>query len=461
MPYKHEVAGSIPAAPTITLNLARSSCVLSGVSENSRGAAHLDIAGMLQRALAIWHATPLDFPKLGPSYSLFEQTNRERMLDRRLEAIDAELRKSSRKSTVAERTIANITSLFVQVSADALNIEDPEIELLLRNGFSQIGTELARYARRLDPDVSMIDILQAARNAWTACGLQVLLGRPVKLTPAIFAYSMLYPYSDNYLDDPGVSSAEKLGFSERFRERLEGGRPDVFNGREEMIWRLVGLIENEYQRANFSNVYKSLLAIHHAQEESMRQMRNVQKGEIDLVRLTLAKGGASVLADAYLAAGELSPDEANFAFNWGVVLQLGDDLQDLYSDRSRGSLTLFTRAAAQGTLDKITNRTLHFSQYVMTQMPGPRNASLRLNALLAASSRMLLIRSAANAPDAYSTDYLGELEKYSPFRFDFLRSREKRFARRRRSYARLFEYAVSGIPDREFLCRPVSVVVSG
>lgn len=416
--------------------------------EHSQGVGQLDIAGMTENALSVWHASGSDFPRLGPSYSPAEQIRRERLLDRRLETIDTELRKTSRTSVAAERIVAKITSLFVQVSADALDLTDPEVLDLLQNGFSQIGTDLARQARKLDPDVSMIDILQAARNAWTACGLQVLFGKPVRLTPAIFAYSMLYPYSDNYLDDPAISPAEKLRFSDRFRWRLKGSCPAPVNEREKTIWRLVGLIESEYSRADFPQVYESLLAIHRAQEESMRQMQSLRKDEIDLVSLTLAKGGTSVLADAYLAAGELTPAEAQFAFNWGVVLQLGDDLQDLYSDRARGSLTLFTRAAAHGTLDEITNRTLHFSQRVMTQMAELPKSSLSLKELLAGSSRLLLIRSAANAPDAFTRAYLAALEKYSPFRFDFLRSREQRFLRRRRSYARLFEQVVRAIPDR-------------
>ena len=416
--------------------------------EHSQGTGRLDIPGMLEDTLAAWQASGADFPQLGPPYSIIEQIRRERLLDRQLEAIDAELRKTSRKPAAAEHTIARITSLFVQVSADALNVSDPEIQNLLQNGFSQIGTDLARYARRLDPDVSMIDILQAARNAWTACGLQVLLGKPVKLTPAIFAYSMLYPYSDNYLDDPAVPNADKLRFSERFRERLIGACLDPLNAQEEMIWQLVGLIEGEYPRSNFPHVYESLLAIHRAQEQSMRQMENLRKDKIDPVILTLTKGGTSVLADAYLAAGELTPADAHFAFNWGVVLQLGDDLQDLYSDRARGSLTLFTRAAGRGVLDEITNRTLNFTQHVMAQMASLPNSSLSLKELLARSARLLLIRSAANTPDAYTSAYLAELEKYSPFRFAFLRSREERFLRRRRSYARLFEQVVSAIPDR-------------
>ena len=60
---------------------------------------------------------------------------------------------------------------------------------------------------------------------------------------------------------------------------------------------------------------------------------------------------------------------------------------------------------------------------------------------------MLLIRSAANVSEAYTNEYLAGLERSSQFRFEFLRQRDERFARRRRSYARLFEQVVSGVPE--------------
>jgi hypothetical protein len=68
-------------------------------------------------------------------------------------------------------------------------------------GFLEATTAFARMARRFDPAITSAEIYQAARNVWTANFLQLLLGMPVRVTPAIFAYSMLYPYSDNYLDE--------------------------------------------------------------------------------------------------------------------------------------------------------------------------------------------------------------------------------------------------------------------
>ncbi|MBV9502955.1 MAG: hypothetical protein JO138_26580 [Acidobacteriaceae bacterium] len=408
-----------------------------------RRACFRGVADLVEDSLYDWHTAGSEFPRLEGKYSKSEQKCRENLLDSHLEAIDAELLQASRTRTAPEATLARLASEFVQISSYALELEDPAIKLLLRDGFSQIALDLARWARRFDPAVSMADILQAARNAWTACGLQFLLGKTVRLTPAIFAYSMLYPYSDNYLDEKTITGDAKLQFSERFRRRLDGERPAARNEREEMISRLVGLIESEYPRREFPHVYGSLLAIHAAQQDSIRQMQKDRGGHpIEVARLTVTKGGTSVLADAYLAAGDLSQDEAEFAFNWGVVLQLGDDLQDFRCDSERGSLTLFTQAAHRETLDRITNKTLHFSQAAMLRMARLSNGTDVLRDLLTRSSRMLLIRSAANLPELYSEAYLAELENFSPFGFEFLRTRERRFARRRKSYSRLFEQVV-------------------
>src|SRR5438270_9186091 len=101
----------------------------------------------------------------------------------------------------------------------------------------------------------------------------------------------------------------------------------------------------------------------YAQEGSIHQLRRDARADnMDLLRLTFAKGGTSVLADAYLAAGSLTESEATFAFNWGVLLQLADDLDDLPLDREHGFVNLFSQAAEQGPLDQLTNRTLNFEQ---------------------------------------------------------------------------------------------------
>jgi hypothetical protein len=104
-----------------------------------------------------------------------------------------------------------------------LDLEHEAVQLLI-DDFLPAGTRLARWARRFDARLSMDDIIQACRNAWTACGLQPLLGERVRITPSILGYNLLYPYSDNYLDRADISAQAKLRFSERFRARLRGER---------------------------------------------------------------------------------------------------------------------------------------------------------------------------------------------------------------------------------------------
>ena len=60
------------------------------------------------------------------------------------------------------------------------------------------------------------------RNVWIMNGVQLMADVPVKITPSVFAYSMIYPYSDNFLDDPNVTEEEKQAFSKRFNQRLHG-----------------------------------------------------------------------------------------------------------------------------------------------------------------------------------------------------------------------------------------------
>ena len=287
----------------------------------------------------------------------------------------------------------------------------------------------------------MPDIIQACRNAWTACGLQSLLGERMEITPSILGYSLLYPYSDNYLDCEDVSAEAKLRFSQRFRERLRGERLFAHDEREAAVWVLVELIEAQYPRARYPQVYNCLLAIHRAQEESMAQSRSCDRcSDAEVLRMSCAKGGSSVLADACLVNGRLSEQESRFAFEWGVLLQLGDDLQDVQEDLQCGSVTLFSRAAAQGSpLDDLVTQLLRFSERVGSGMDHLPNGTQVLKNLLRMSWRSLILGAVEESYQFFSPGFIAEAECCSPFRFDFLRARRKRLTSRRGLYATVFD----------------------
>ncbi|HEX3662851.1 MAG TPA: class 1 isoprenoid biosynthesis enzyme [Acidobacteriaceae bacterium] len=311
-------------------------------------------------------------------YSIQEHRERERAYDRALDAVEKEAKRVRRRARFGARAREGaqerITAAFARFSAEALGLGEDAIGLLT-NDFLPVGTQLARWARAFDPGLPMDGIVQACRNAWTACGVQPLLGERIRLTPGILGYSLLYPYSDNHLDRVDLPAEEKLAASRRFRERLRGEGLPPADLWERAVWELVGLIEEQYPRDRYPQVFDCLLAIHRAQEESLRQLRDGCSG-VELLRLSCTKGGTSVLADACLAQPELTEAESRFGFAWGVLLQLGDDLQDIEDDLGRGSATLFSTAARRGEcLDGLVIQLLQFAERVGAQMETLRTAT--------------------------------------------------------------------------------------
>ena len=404
----------------------------------------------LTRLLEWWREADPAPPGFLPSYSAGEQRSREACLDRYLDAVEAELRATPRTRPEQAAAEERLTAAFRLFAREALDFEERHLDLLLTGGFTGTGRELARAARLFDPQMSADDVFQASRNAWTANGLQMLLGLPARLTPAIFGYSMLYPCTDNYLDEPAVSQADKRAFNHRFGARLSGDHLAPRGRHEEQAWTLVGLIESQYSRIESPNVFDSLLAIHRAQERSLQLHRTDGAG--DVLEISFEKGGASVLADAWLAAGALDPAAAEFAFAWGVALQLGDDLQDVAADARDGIRTVFSEVAGREPLDAVTNRAFAFGARVLAGLDSAgANAPAAIKELIRTSFFMLLTGAVGEARQSYSPAYVRELERRSPFTFEFLHSRRRRFTRKRGILERLASAFSDGMsaPERE------------
>ncbi len=400
------------------------------------------------RTIEVWNGCAAGPEPHGPRYCLEQQKQREKAYDEALRTVEREAKRSPRTKADRLKAQERITACFGRFSAAALDLNEDAIQLLT-NDFLPVGTKLARWARQFDEGLSMADIIQANRNAWTACGLQPLLGERIELTPSILGYSLLYPYSDNYLDRVDVAAEEKRRFSERFRQRLGGGDLPPEDGREDALWALVGLIEGQYPREAFGQVFDCLLGIHRAQEESIAQLKSGgDYAGAEVLRMSCAKGGSSVLADACLARGVLSEQESLFAFNWGVLLQLGDDLQDVRDDLQRGSATLFSHAARVGTpLDELATQLLRFGEWVGARMDELPCGSGMLKELLRTSWRSLIVGAVADSHEFFSPGFLEVTEESSPFRFEFLRARRKHLASREGLYATLFEAFLEGPED--------------
>jgi hypothetical protein len=389
------------------------------------------IPALVQGCVERWWQCPTTLPDLGRRYTPSEQSAREARLSQLADGLGAVLDRPPQTLPAQRATQQRFVAEASAMAQFALGFEETEMARMRLPEFAEVMSEFARQARRFDPRLSAADIFQAGRNVLSANLLQLLLGRPIALTPAIFAYSLLYPYSDNVLDDPALSPAAKQEFNQRFRRRLAGQPLVASNKREEAVDRLVALVEGQYDRAKNPQVFASLLSIHSAQTRSLELMqRGAAPYEVDLLGVTFDKGGASVLADAYLAAGDLTAGEVTFAFELGAFLQLVDDLEDVESDLAAGRLSVYALAARHWRLDALTNRSLHFGAGVLAgldRMTSPAAAGCR-NFLQRGLSQSLIL-SAGRARARYSRGYERELEAHAPFRFGFVDRLARRLTR--------------------------------
>ena len=297
--------------------------------------------------------------------------------------------------------------------------------------------------KEFDPSLKTEEIYQALRNVWIMNSLQIYLNLDVKYLDSIFAYSMIYPYIDNYLDSPSESIEEKLSFLKKLKDWLEGQDVPFGNSQEEKIYRLIKMVEKQYDRRSFPGVYQSLLSIFNAQLKSLAQQRNeCLPLEIDILDLSFEKGGTSVLADGFLVNGLLDDRQADFCFGFGVFLQLADDIQDINEDRENNHATIFSQAAGKYDLDKLANKLFNFIAEVVDLKLDKKAANENTLGELIIKNCYFLVMEALGRNDAYySKAYIRKIQRYFPVRFAVLkklrREIEKKILEKRKNVTEL------------------------
>lgn len=308
--------------------------------------------------------------------------------------------------------------------------ESPRIQKFA-NGCERNTDAFISSAKEFDPSLGEGDIHQALRNLWVFNSLQLYLDRAVTMTPSSFAYSLLYPYSDNRLDAAGKDAPKVEEFIAWLSRRLHGVAGDPTDNRAINVSRLIHMVEDEYSRGEFPDVHHSLIAIHAAQMQSMRLRHNgICTDEKVLLPVTIEKGGTSVLADGFLVAGNLDERESDVIFGYGVLLQLIDDLQDVDEDRHLRYSSPFTRAIDAGSLEEATNRliqSLRISVALMaTGSPAWDEAVCRL---VMRSCMFLIFEAIARHRELYRDRYLKMVEEFMPLPLLHLGDLRNRMAR--------------------------------
>ncbi|WP_423127827.1 class 1 isoprenoid biosynthesis enzyme [Gaoshiqia sp. Z1-71] len=376
----------------------------------------------------MWNQSATGFPNNLSSFSKNEQSLREIEFDRFLNKLQETSRWSENNSTSA--TKKELLDLLRSFFRNTLGYSDENLGVILSDEMVRSTFWFINAALVYDPAISFHDIFQACRNVWIMNGLQFLCGKTVCLTPPVFAYSMLYPYTDNYLDDPAISPFEKLDFSNRFAKRLAGNKVDARNIQEEKIFHMVEIIENDWSREQYPGVYRSLLAIHDAQTQSLALMNHAPSlNSDDIFKICVQKGGTSVIADGYLVLGRLTDIEEEFFYHYGAYLQLLDDLQDVADDLNGSLMTCFSSKARQEKLDTWLCKTYNLGLRVMTCTDRLRSVHGDLfKSLMKNSIELFLVESVVTNSPFFSRKFVQKFESHSPLRFSFIKKKNGTFS---------------------------------
>jgi hypothetical protein len=384
-----------------------------------------------------WWSTPAQLPALGPHVGFRGHLANSRAAARLVDDLADEIERVPEGERERRAWREAVRERLQRFGEMRLGWPAGYRRLLFADDFFTASAAFAREARAFDPGLSLEDLGQALRNVWIANSLQMVLGLPVVLNDSLFAYSMLYPLTDNLLDDPRVAPAAKRAFGERLRSRLAGLPVNAAGAAESAIFRLLGRIEEELPRHRFPDVYSSLLAIHAAQVRSLRQQDDPGLTPAEIVGISCEKGGSSVLADLYLVAGKPSLSDERLAFGYGVFLQLLDDLQDAERDAASGHQTTFTFDARRGPLDEPAARLGRFIDDVLDGaegLDGPARADLK--DLIRRNCRTLLVAAVSEQPRRFTRRFRWGLSRQWPLSLRAMRRLRHRSERRFRDAAR-------------------------
>ena len=369
----------------------------------------------------LWWSLSSDFNIDMDTYSEGEKKKKEKefstLIDRIIKYIESFPEDISKRKMWRDKGNKYLDKIISTEGMFKLGSIDKE----MKDKFIKATKEFILSSKKFDENLSYEDIGQAMRNLWIVNMLQQAFGEEIKFTNAIFGYSMLYPYTDNYLDSIEVNKDKKIEFSNRFTKRLGGEKIIANNYHEEQVYRLVQLIEDDFDREKYPEVYISLNLIHSAQINSLRQQEyNSIPYEKDILGISIEKGGASVIADGNLIRGEMTKNEEMFSCGYGFLLQLGDDLQDIKDDLKNDHITIMSQLAGKYYLDAIVNKLINLTIKVVDDAECfvCKNTN-ELKELIKNNCIYMILFAIIDNKEYFTQEYLENIKNYLPFTIEF------------------------------------------
>jgi len=391
------------------------------ISEHT-GPLEATIRKFKEEYLRLWEESSTDFPLIEKTYSPQEQESNEKTGFDFFNEFSGLLRNYPRKKDLRKKWQENFRACLKNSGKRMLYSSDINLDVLLTKEFLNSTRFFIDNVNSFDKSFPLSKVYQALRNLWIMNSLQLYLDTGAYFTQPMFAYSMLYPYTDNLNDSTILSSFEKKSFNRKLKQWLEGIEYPCENDHDEKVYALLQHIENHFPRDENPGVYQSLLGIYNAQIRSLSLLNGTSSHtEKEIMDVSFEKGGTSVLADGFLLRGEMNEAQQSWCFGFGTFLQLADDLQDIDEDKTRGHVTLFSNYAGKIPLDGYVNKLINYMDIVLRDnLDNPNGKYEKLRNLIFKSCFTMFMESVSKGSNYFTPQYLEKCEHYIPFRFSYL-----------------------------------------
>ncbi|MDF2587468.1 MAG: hypothetical protein K0S41_1309 [Anaerocolumna sp.] len=285
------------------------------------------------------------------------------------------------------------------------------------NNLQEELTLFLKQVRVFAPELSFYDIGQAIRNYIVYIMFKEMNGIKTGFSMSGFSYSMLYPVTDNYIDNKDYTATDKKEYNQIIRDKIAGNKVYPKSIHHKKTCELLQAIEDDYPREKDLTIFHLLQMMLEAQVDSLKQQeKEIVLTETERLDISLYKGGVSVLIDRYLINKELTPDDMMFYLGFGFFLQLVDDLQDIKEDSLHGNQTLFTLDTSINHVEEMVNRLLHFV-FDLTECYQAENTFFKH--FILPNCYQLIYSSVNRSKEFFSPEYLRNIETFLPVTYSY------------------------------------------
>lgn len=372
-----------------------------------------------------WLITPCHFPEFLPEISLDNKISNEDYLESTLNDFDSKLNHLTKKPFIRRK---KWRKKFSKMFHDFLRTENIlGIYFVLKDRtLEKMENEILEFlskARNFESELSFTDIGQAVRNYIVFIMFKEMNHISTGFSHACFGYSMLYPFTDNYIDNTGLSASEKEAYNNMIRDKILGKAVNPESSHQIKTCKLLDYIESEYNRSLDTCIYSLLLMMLEAQELSMSKQKRRDLTEKDILHISIYKGGLSVLIDRFLINKELTGEDIFFYLSFGFFLQLADDLLDIKEDIKAGSQTVFTYHASCNQTEQMVNKLFH---YVHNLFHSYSALNEDFKNFVLSNCYFLILYGVSENSEFLSPSFQNKLEQYFPVRFSCLTNVNKK-----------------------------------